>query len=119
MITDTLLGRNTVSRKGPLFWRRPPDRKTMPAFGVVDPQPDLAVREGDWKLLCEYDGAKPELYDLAHDRGEQNNVAALHPEVVQRLTASVVAWHKSLPPDNGPALADMPATPKAKKRKAK
>jgi hypothetical protein len=29
-------------------------------------------------------------------------VAGDHPDVVQRLTAALVAWHRSLPPDNGP-----------------
>ena len=116
VVTDALLGRGAASRRNPLFWRRPPDRKTMPAFGVVDPQPDLAVREGDWKLLCDYDGTKPELYDLMRDRGEKNNVAARHPEVVQRLTAKVVAWHKSMPPDKGPELASTPAGGRKKGR---
>jgi arylsulfatase A-like enzyme len=117
-LADTLLGTSTASRKGPLFWRRPPDRKTMPAFGVVDPQPDLATRDGNWKLLCEYDGSKPELYDLARDRAEATDIAAQHPDVVRRLTASVVAWHKSMPPDNGPALAHAPAR-SGKKKKTK
>jgi uncharacterized sulfatase len=117
-LADTLLGKSTASRKNPLFWRRPPDRKTMPAFGVVEPQPDLATRDGNWKLLCEYDGSKPELYDLARDRAEATNIAAKHPDVARRLTASVVAWHKSMPPDNGPALAHSPAR-SGKKKKTK
>jgi arylsulfatase A-like enzyme len=36
-------------------------------------------------------------------------------DVTRRLTASVVAWHKSMPPDNGPALALVP--PGAGKKK--
>ncbi len=113
-VLATLLGRSTASRSAPLFWRRPPDRKASP-YGLP-PQPDLAMREGDWKLLCDYDGSKPELYDLAQDRGETTNLAARHPDVVRRLTARVLAWHKSMPPDNGPALASAP--PSAGKKKA-
>ncbi|MBL9211231.1 MAG: hypothetical protein JNL92_12250, partial [Opitutaceae bacterium] len=101
----------------PLHWRRPPDRKSWPQYNVPV-QPDLAVRDGDWKLLCEYDGSKPELYDLARDRGETTNLAAQQPEVVRRLTAAALAWHRSMPPDNGPALgaaaADLPRKKKAK-----
>lgn len=109
---DALLGRRTASRRAPLFWRRPPERKSSAGLG---PQPDLAVREGNWKLLCEYDGTQPQLYDLAADPGETNNRAAQHPDVVRRLTASVVAWHQSMPPDNGPLLAGEP--PRARKKK--
>ncbi|HUG93933.1 MAG TPA: sulfatase-like hydrolase/transferase, partial [Planctomycetaceae bacterium] len=100
-VLDTLLGKSPASRQAPLFWRRPPDRKSWPQLGVPA-QPDLAIRDGNWKLLCDYDGSSPELYDLAADRAETTNRAADRPEVVNRLTAAVVAWHKSLPADNGP-----------------
>jgi uncharacterized sulfatase len=105
-ILDTLLGRSTASRQAPLFWRRPPDRKFSP-YGLP-PQPDLAMREGDWKLLCDYDGSNAELYDLAQDRGESTNRATQNPDLVRRLITRVLAWHHSLPPDNGPALATTP-----------
>ncbi len=102
-LSATLLGHKPASHQGPIFWRRPPDRKTwLPALPT--PQPDLAVREGDWKLLCEYDGSKPLLYDLAKDIGETNDLAAAEPAVTARLTAAVLAWHRSLPADNGPLL---------------
>ncbi|MBM4026318.1 MAG: N-acetylgalactosamine-6-sulfatase, partial [Planctomycetes bacterium] len=98
-LADVLLGRAPGSRTRPLFFRRPPDRGE--AAGI-DNLPDLAVREGTWKLLCEYDGTQPQLYDLAADRGETDNVAGRHPEIVRRLSAAVLQWHKSMPPDNGP-----------------
>jgi len=100
-LAPVLLGKNTDSRKAPLFWRRPPDRKFFAGKG---PYPDLAVRDGEWKLLCEYDGSKPELYNLANDQGETQNVADKNPEVVRRLTKLVLDWHQNMPQDNGPAL---------------
>jgi arylsulfatase A-like enzyme len=106
-VSATLIGRSTASRAAPIFWRRPPDRKNSPP-ALPDPQPDLAVREGDWKLLCDYDGSRPELYDLAKDRAETTNVAEQQADVVRRLTAGVLAWHQSLPPDNGAALGAEP-----------
>lgn len=102
-ISATLTGRSESSRVAPIIWRRPPDRKNSPP-ALPDPQPDLAVRDGHWKLLCDYDGTTPELYDLSMDRGETTNVARQQSEVVKRLTAVAVAWHQSMPADNGPAL---------------
>lgn len=111
-IAPALLGQNDVSREKPIFWRRPPDRKTA-APNLPERLPDLAMREGHWKFLCEYDGSKPQLYDLSKDRSETTNIADKHPDVVSRLREAVVSWHQSLPPDNGPALGA--ETPKKKR----
>jgi len=97
-LPDVLLGRSLASREGPLFFRRPPDRDSF--YGDPD-LPDLAVRHGRWKLLCEYDGSAPELYDLQADRGETINLADAYPDEVQRLQALVTTWHQSMPLDNG------------------
>jgi arylsulfatase A-like enzyme len=99
-VAGILVGRSNASRAAPLFWRRPPDRKSWGPN--MAPVPDLAVREGKWKLLCEYDGSKPELYDLSQDEAEAMNLAGGHPEIVRRLTVAVLAWHESVPPDHGP-----------------
>jgi arylsulfatase A-like enzyme len=96
-VADALLGRSKASRESPLSWRRPPDR---PGEGGID-WPDLAVRDGRWKLLCEYDGSQAQLYDLVNDRGETTNLALVHADIVKRLTAAAIAWHQRLPPDNG------------------
>ena len=97
-LPETLLGKSMVSRKAPLYFRRPPDRDAFYGDGDL---PDLAVRNGNWKFLCEYDGAEPELYDMENDRGESSNVASANPEVVSRLSKSVMEWHQSMPADNG------------------
>lgn len=63
----------------------------------------FAIREGSWKLLLAPDsggwspGPKPplhqfQLYDLAVDPGEQTNVVAQHPAVVQRLGRQLLFW---------------------------
>jgi arylsulfatase A-like enzyme len=108
-LLKTILGEGG-SRQGPIFFRRPPDRDAY--YGVKD-LPDLAVRDGKWKLLCEYDGSAPQLYDLDSDRSETRNLASQQQELVARLAKSVVAWHQSLPPDNGATFQPM-----ARKRKA-
>ena len=94
-LADTLLGKAKTSRQAPLFFSRPPDRKNFYGFQNL---PDLAMREGKWKLLCDYDGARPELYDLAADRAEANNLAPAHPKVTQRMTESVLNWYQAMPP---------------------
>lgn len=63
--------------------------------------PMLAVRDGNWKLLCNPDGSRCELYDIVRQPMELHSVADRHPDVVARLRDQVVAWQKTLPP--GPA----------------
>jgi arylsulfatase A-like enzyme len=114
-LSPTLLGRAVNSRKAPLFWRRPPDRKTAGPMGGIS-LPDLAVREGKWKLLCDFDGSGPQLYDLDADPGESRNLAKENAEHVTRLTSAVVKWNQSIPQDNGAKLADS-LTPRPRGRR--
>lgn len=44
-----------------------------------------AVRSGNWKLIRQKPKFEPELYDLAADPIERNNLAASRPEVLSRL----------------------------------
>jgi uncharacterized sulfatase len=97
-LPGVVLGQSRASRTAPLFFRRPPDRDAF--YGEAD-LPDLAVREGRWKLLCEYDGSGAQLYDLEADPGERSDVAAQQGDLVKRLTTAVTAWHRSMPPDKG------------------
>ena len=104
-LPDVLLGKSDASRKQPLLFRRPPDRDAY--YGDND-LPDLAIREGKWKFLCEYDGSEVELFDMEADRGETKNLASKHPELVARLSKVCIDWHKSLPSDNGPNMIRKP-----------
>ena len=51
-----------------------------------------AVRDGKWKLVR--NSPTWELYDLAADRTETQNLAAERPELVQQLDAAWLAWWK-------------------------
>lgn len=44
-----------------------------------------AVRMGDWKAVRPRPGAPLQLYDLAHDVGEANDVAAAHSDIVSKI----------------------------------
>ena len=99
---EVLLGKSNQSRSKPIFFRRPPDRDSF--YGVKN-LPDLAMRFGKWKFLCEYDGSNPELYDMTTDVAESTNVANDHAEIVENFQAELVKWHQSMPQDNGAKLA--------------
>ena len=61
-VLETLLGRSTAGRKaGDLLFTATPRSKNFYGF---DQLPDLAVRQGPWKLLCDYDGSRTQLYNL-------------------------------------------------------
>ncbi len=63
--------------------------------------------EGDWKLLLRYHGedtthyhklhvwdkAPVRLYNLKDDPHEKNELSAKHPEIVQRMSKAIQAWH--------------------------
>jgi arylsulfatase len=53
-----------------------------------------AVREGDWKLVTsnDRDSTAWELYHLAEDRSETNDVSRENPEVVARLRTNWNRW---------------------------
>jgi N-acetylgalactosamine-6-sulfatase len=92
-ITDALQGR-PFRRSQPLFWHHPTAGRRSPT---------LAVRDGDWKLLMDPDGSRLELYELATDPAEGQNVAERHPEVVRRLRATLLGWYRTLPEPYGDA----------------
>ena len=58
-----------------------------------------AVRDGPWKLLIDrHDGAPgpPMLFNLDDDLGEQDDLAAAHPDRVERLLAALEAWRAAV-----------------------
>ncbi len=58
------------------------------------------VREGRWQLVnTKNQPAAWELYDLAADPGEKQDVAAAHPEVVARLGKAYASWWESVQGD--------------------
>jgi uncharacterized sulfatase len=92
-LSRTLLGQQRASRQAPLFWVRPPDRPGERGEDL----PDLAVRDGDWKLVTNFDGSATELFNFANDSREQHNLAEQQPEVAARLEQLVIDWYAGVP----------------------
>ena len=117
-MSEALLG-NMKRREKPLMW----EWRFHGVGRMLDRSPMLAIRDGDWKLLMNPDRSRLELYDLRSgnsglagigsegaklldstlkDRApsdtELHSVADKHPEVVERLASTVLAWQEELPP---------------------
>lgn len=59
--------------------------------------PNLAIREGKWKLLINIDSTDVRLYNLINDPGERNNLAGQHQSIASDLAKKVIAWRLSMP----------------------
>jgi arylsulfatase A-like enzyme len=88
----------SIMRKDPIFWEY--GRNNSFGYPKEYPgqrSPNVAVRDGKWKLLVNADGSNVELYDLSVDQNETANVAGKNPRVAKRLIARALEWRKSLP----------------------
>ena len=103
-----------------------PGRSLLPAFaqdGSVAHEElwwlhegNRAIRKGDWKLVSAKSDGKWELYNLAEDRTETNDLAAQHPDKVKELEA---AWQANLDEIQELAARDLPPAKGKAKAKAK
>ena len=95
-----LLGENDAPREGPVFFEYDSyGGGNIRPFLDKDKSPTLAVREGDWKLLVNPDGSNLQLYNVAVDRDESENVADDNAELVERLQGELAAWYADVTND--------------------
>ena len=73
----------------PLFWHQP---HYMNQGG----KPAGVAREGDWKLIEQYEDGSLELYNLAKDPSETTDLAAAEPARVAALRGKLEAWRRSV-----------------------
>ena len=85
-ITPLLLQTGTIVRPHPLVWHYPHYwgwKALREADSTITPF--SAIREGDWKLIYTYETGRCELYNLAEDIGEKNNLVDKKGNVAQKL----------------------------------
>ncbi|MEM8524326.1 MAG: sulfatase [Bacteroidota bacterium] len=70
-LVPLLKGDSIQSR--PLIWH-------YPHYGNQGGEPSSILREGDWKVIYYYEDERTELYNLANDLSEKNNLVLEQPE---------------------------------------
>ncbi|AWW32727.1 hypothetical protein DN752_22710 [Echinicola strongylocentroti] len=78
-----------------IYWHFPHHRKEGLSMGA-------AIRQGDWKLIKEFESEQVYLFNLRDDLGEENNLSAANPEKRDELLAKLEGWQKEVD-------AEMPA----------
>lgn len=81
--------RGESSARGPVFWH-------YPHYGNQGGAPCGAVRDGDWKLIEWYEDGAVELYHLAKDLSETNNLAVSEPVRAKQMLEQLRAWRASV-----------------------
>lgn len=57
--------------------------------------PGSAIRKGDWKLIHFYEDGQNELYNLARDFGERNDLSGTHPDKLAELKKDLLQLQKA------------------------
>ncbi len=87
-LVPVLRGTGSLHRDA-LYWH-------YPHYSNQGGQPGGAIREGDWKLIEFYEDGRRELYHLAEDIGERNNLAQKMPDKAAELHNKLQAWRASV-----------------------
>ncbi|WP_435010990.1 sulfatase family protein [Tundrisphaera lichenicola] len=96
-LSPAILGASEPIRTRPVFWEYGRGGTGFAYPAPKNRSPDLAMLDGDWKILANLDGSGTELYDLARDPQESVNLATERPEAAARLQEALLRWRKTLP----------------------
>jgi arylsulfatase A-like enzyme len=80
-----------------LFWEYGRNDESFRYPQGRDRSPNVAMRDGHWKLLVNVDGTHVELYDVVDDRGETKNLAREYPDRAKQMTSEALTWRAGLP----------------------
>jgi arylsulfatase A-like enzyme len=96
-VSGVLFGKS-FTRNKPMFWEYGRNTNSFAFPGIAkNRSPNVALRDGSWKLLVNADGTGAELYDLARDPNETRDVSGENRDVVERLKNAALKWRASLP----------------------
>jgi arylsulfatase A-like enzyme len=73
----------------PLYWH-------YPHYSNQGGFPSGAIRVGDWKFIERYEDGSGQLFNLAEDIGEQQNLIEEHPERASALRKQLHEWYKTV-----------------------
>lgn len=82
---DSVEAKTETLQRRSLFWH-------YPHYGNQGGEPSSMIRRGDWKLIFYYEDRRMELYNVANDIGETNNVAADVPDLTASLREELDNW---------------------------
>ncbi len=68
----------------------------FPHYTNQGSKPAGAFRDGDWKLVENYEDGGTELYHLASDPGERTNLAMENPDQAAALRGKLAQWRKDI-----------------------
>jgi len=68
-----------------LYWH-------YPHYSNQGGKPGAAIREGNWKLIYNYEDESVELYDLMNDVSEQKELSAVNKETTAMLKTKLLKW---------------------------
>ncbi len=88
--SSVLLGRSR-ERSKPVFWEYGVHGSILPGK-KAHRSPQLAMRDGKWKLMMNPDGTDLKLFNLSDDIGESSNLAGKRQKVVGRMRPQLEAW---------------------------
>lgn len=86
-LKPTLQGQTLGDRS--LYWH-------YPHYSNQGGIPAGAIREGDFKLVERYEDGRVHLYNLKDDIGEQKDLAADNPKLVDEMRERLHAWYKTV-----------------------
>ncbi len=87
-LAPVLFGQQTFLSARPIYWHYPHYHGSTWA-------PGAAIRDGDWKLIQFDHYRELELYNLANDISESNNLAAADPIRVRSMQQQLAEWQAS------------------------
>ncbi|MCL4201864.1 MAG: sulfatase-like hydrolase/transferase [Pirellulaceae bacterium] len=101
-----LLQNQPIERPHPLYWQYD---------NAISTPWVIALRDGPWKLLANAGLDRFQLYHVADDIGEQQDLAAQHPERVQAMAAEMKRLHTEIRAEGAKSGNPTPTAPQPKR----